>query len=326
MRTGKLIPLTLALVLLASGCGWIKATPGDHAAYRKTRVLPTFEERIGAAYQYLEERPDGAYADDVRRYYKRAEPVFFHTRQTTEKGMRSYLALLPKGPHAAEIKSRLRVLEEQRGRDTLVEAATLTRDRLERAAKSRAEAQAGLSRWLGILLDRNVFTSPLSDGPKELVIAYSLELPEPSCSSAEGAGAPERAVRICAKDATYPFIIPGPQRLEDRELSFLIEIALDEGGKPLRAAIAGEEMFSRLDETFAKTERRSESVRDRIEAVGRGVDFVSTSFERRVSPDASCAKPVTAPEVLRLECAGLRVVARAATEAGGTDEVVIEPL
>lgn len=326
MSKRRLIRLTLAVALVATGCGWIKATPGDYAQYRKTRVLPTFEERIAAAYQYLEERPDGAYADDVRRYYKRAEPVFFHTRQTTEKGMRSYLALLPKGPHATEIRSRLRVLEEQRGRDTLVEAATLTRERLERAAKSRSEAQAGLSRWLGILLDRAVFAAPLSDGPKDLVIAYSLELPEPSCAPAEGAGAPERAVRLCAKDATYPFIIPGPQRLEDRELSFLVEIALDDAGKPLRAAIAGEELFSRLDETFAKTERRSASVRDRIEAVSRGVDFVSTAFERRVSPDATCSKPVTAPEVLRLECAGLRVVARAAADEGGTDEIVIEPL
>ncbi len=319
-------PIALALALLVTGCSWISSTPADHAAYRKTRVLPTFEERIAAASRYLEERPDGAYAEDVRKYFKRAEPVFFHTRQATEEGMRVYLRALPRGPHAAELRSRLLVLEERRGKDTLVEAATATRERLERAAKMREEAQAGLARWLEIFFDRAVYASPLPDGPKDLVVAFSLALPEPSCAPAEGPTAPAGATRICAKDATFPFAIPVQKRIEERELSFLVELALDEGSKPLRASVAGEELFSRLDETFAKTERRSESVRDRIEAVGRGVDFVSSVFEKKVSQDPACSKPVTAPEVLRLECNGLRVIARAAAEEGGTDEITVDPL
>jgi len=318
--------LALALAaLLAGGCSWVQATPGDHAAYRDTRVLRTFEERIGAAATYLEERPDGAYAPQVRRYFDRAEPVFFATRQKTEAGLRTYIRVLPKGPHAAEVASRLRAIDDRRGHDPLLEAAAATRERLAAAAKSRADAQAGLQVWLERLMDREAYRSTLASGPRDLVVAFSLALPEPSCSAAEGPDGPPGAARLCAKDATFPFAIPTGKRLEDRELSFLVELALDEGGVPLRGSITGEELFARLDETFAKAERRAESVRDRIEAVGRGVDFVTQAFEKRVSHDPSCAKPVTAPEVLRLECAGVRVVAKAATDEGGADEIVIEP-
>ena len=319
--------VALAFVaVLACSCSWVQATPADHAAYRRTRVLPTFEERIGAAASYLDERPDGAYAAQVRRYFERAEPVFFATRQKSEAGLRAYLKLLPKGPHAAEVASRLRVIDDRRGHDPLLEAAAVTRERLAAAAKSRADAQAGLEGWLARLMDPAAYRSTLATGPRDLVVAFSLALPEPSCSPAEGPDAPPRAARVCAKDATFPFAIPTGKRLEDRELSFLVEIALDDGGVPVRSSITGEELFARLDESFAKTERRSESVRDRIEAVGRGVDFVSQVFEKRVSHDPSCAKPVTAPEVLKLECSGMRVTAKAATDEGGADEILVEPI
>lgn len=318
--------LLASVALFAAGCSWISSTPGDHADYRKTHVLATFDERIAAAGRYLAERPDGAYAEQVRRYFDRAEPVFFSTRQTSEKGLRDYLAALPNGPHAKEVRSRLRVIEERRGRDPLLEAAAVTRERLESAAKARSAAQEGLRRWLEILMDARAYGAPLSEGPKDLVINFSLALPEPSCGPAEGPDVLPRAALACAKDATFPFAIPTGKKLEDRELSFLIEIELDERRVPLRASMTGEQLFSRLDETFAKTERRSESIRDRIEAVGRGVDFVSQAFEKTVSAAPECARPVTAPEVLRLECSGMRVIARAAADETSADEIVIEPV
>jgi hypothetical protein len=325
MRRAALVPVLATAIALLSACSWISATPGDHADYRETRVGKTFDERIGAAGRYLEERPDGAYAASVRKYFDKAEPVFFATRETSEKGLRDYLKALPRGPHAAEARSRLRVIEERRGRDPLLEAAATTRERLAAASESRAAAQRGLLRWLEITMDPTAYRAPLAEGPKDLVIAFSLSLPEPSCGPAEGTGAPAAAALACAKDQTFPFAIPTGKRLEDRELAFLVELALDERRVPLRATITGEQLFSRLDETFAKTERRSESIRDRIEAVGRGVDFVSQAFEKVVSPSPECAKPVTAPDVLRLECGGMRVVARAAEDETQADEIVIEP-
>ena len=317
--------VALAVALVGAGCSWISSSPADHAAYRKTRVSQTFDDRIAAAGRYLGARPDGAYAADVRKYFDKAEPVVFATRERTEEGLRAYLAALPRGPHASEARSRLRVIDERRGRDPLLEAAALTRERLEAAASSRVSAQQGLQRWLEITMDPAVYRAPLAEGPKDLVISFSLALPEPSCGPAEGPDVPPRAALACAKDATFPFAIPTGKRLEDRELTFLVELALSDQRIPLRATITGEQLFSRLDETFAKVERRSESVRDRIEAVGRGVDFVSQAFEKVVSAAPDCARPVTAPDVLRLECNGMRVVARAGADETDADEIVIEP-
>ncbi len=324
MRAVRLF-CVLAPLALAS-CSWIQATPGDHAAYRRTRIERTFAARLAAAHRYLEERPTGAYAEDVRRYFDRAEPVFFAKHERDEPGLRAYLDALPRGPHAAEARSRLRVLEERRKSDPMLAAATVTRERLERAKKSRLDAQEALSRWLKLTLDRAAFAGPLSEAPKDLLIAFSLALPEPVCAPAEGADLPDGAARVCMKDAVHAYAIPVEKRLEDRELAFVVELTLDEAGRPLRASFAGGELFSRLDETFTKEERRAESVRERIEAVGRAVDFVGAAFEERVSVEPSCAKPVVAPEVLHLACGGLRVRARAGAGPGDSDEIVVEPL
>jgi hypothetical protein len=313
------------LALALTSCGWAKASPWDHAAYRKTRTEQTFEARIAAAGRYLEERPDGAYAEQVRKYFDKAEPVFYATRRTTKEGLEAYLRALPRGPHALDVRNRLAGIEAERRRDPLVAAAELTRERLEEAAESRRQAQQRLAGWLETLMDRRAYESPIATGPKELVVAFSLELPQPACAPAEGPKLPARAARVCTKDVILRYTIPVERRLEELEMAYLIEIVEDGAGIPLRATIAGEELFSRLDETFAKEERRAESVRDRLEAVSRAVDFVEAAFERRVSLDAGCKKPVVAPEVLRLECGGLRVVAAAGADAGALDEIVLEP-
>ena len=315
----KRAALALGL-LVTTGCSWISASPGDYAAYRKTRLEPTFEARLRAASEYLETYPSGAYHAQVTAYMKKAEPVFYKTRETSTEGLESYMRALPKGPHAAEVRSRLEALREADARpDGLLVAAAATEERLKRAAASREKARSELAFWVDVISDREMYRTTIAEGPAELVTAFSLALPAPRCRPREGGSR-------CEKDISIDFAVPTTGGLSDRELGFVITIDKDEAGRPTAARIEGEDLFARLEETYAKKALASGAARDRLTAVERGVELVSTAFEARVSADAACKQPVTAPEILHLACSGLRARARAATEPGGLDSIEMEPI
>lgn len=309
----------LALVCL-TGCSWVSASPGDYAAYRKTRLEPTFEGRLRAASDYLEARPSGAYRAEVSAYMKKAEPVFYKTRETSLAGLESYLRALPNGPHAVEVSSRIRAIREQGARpDGLVVAARATEARLKLAAASREKARSELSFWVDVLSDKDVYKSPIAEGPAELVTAFALALPAPRCR-------PRAGGQTCEKDITLDYMVPTRRGIEDRELGFVVTIDKDEGGRPIAARIEGEAMFSRLEETYGKRALDAAGIGDRIAAVERGVEVVSTAFEARVSAEPGCKQAVVAPEILHLACGGMRARAKAAPEAGGVDSISFEPI
>jgi hypothetical protein len=317
--------LVAACVSLAtSSCSWVSASPYDYADYRTIRVGKTQDQRLSAAAKYLRDRPDGAYARSAREYFDRHEPQYFAERQKSPAGLAAYLETLPNGPHAVEARSRLQAIREQASRpDPLLVAAAATRERLERAAAGRQAAQESLETWLSRLVDPAVFASPLADGPRELVVAYSLSLPPPACrplDPADRAGA-----RVCQKEQALAFDIPVDKKLTERELSFTVELEQDAAGTPRRASVAGDELFSRLAETYAKAELSAERVRDRIDAVERGVDFVQGVFEKKISTDPTCRRDVVAPIVLALECGGVRVEVKAGDGDGALDEIVVTP-
>ena len=311
------------LLLATSACSWIKASPGDYADYRQTRVGETEERRLTAASRYLSDRPDGAYAEEVARLLKKREPAYFAAQEKSPAGLARYVAMLPNGPHAREARSRLRAIREQEaGPDPLLVAAAATRVRLEKAAARRDAAQAALHDWIARLVDPSVYAAPLSEARGDLVVAFSLSLPTPLCKSASFDG---EEVRVCAKEQHLLYDIPVDRKLTERELGFTVEIAMNGAGVPTRASIAGEELLSRLAETYAKSAISAEKVRDRIDAVERGVDFVAGVFESSVSADPSCRKDVVAPTVLALECKGTRVELRAGDADGALDEITITP-
>lgn len=321
-------PIAALLALHTSACSWVSASPGDYADYRATRVLPTRDERLRAAAGYLEERPDGAYAETVRAYFQREEPRYFAEREKSPGGLRAYVEALPRGPHAPEARSRLRVIAEELSRpDPLLLAAQATRERLARASASREKAQLAVGRWLELLMSRRAFEEPLSDGPGDLLVAFSLALPAPICSDNVGTALDLGAARTCEKEVSALFEIPVGGTLKERELFFGVELAQDSSGRPVRATLASEDLFARLEETYAKKAVRLETLTGRINAVERAVEFVSGVFERVVSEDPSCRRTdVVAPEVLRLECSGMRVRVIAGTTAGELDIIEIEPV
>lgn len=312
--------LLLALPFALWGCGWISAGAPEYARYRETRAAPTLEGRLAAAEGYLDAYPDGAYAEEVRAYITRAEPLFFKSRQTSLAGLQTYEKTLPKGAHAAEVRSRIIALEEQASRpDTLLVAAASTERRLAEAARSREKARSELAFWADALSNPEAYAAPLAEGPAELVTAFALSLPAPSCQ-------PTDVGRICDKEVQLDFSVPTKAGLKVHKLAFTVTLLEDPSGRPTSARIEGPLMFARLEETFALRPIDEDGVRDQLAAVERGVELVATAFEARVSPDPVCRKDAVAPVVLTLACAGMRVTAESGAWPGERDRISFEPI
>jgi hypothetical protein len=320
--------LALGLFAAASaGCTAGKvfvASAGDYADYRATRVSPTFEGRVGAAARYLERRPRGAYADEVRAYFDRAELLFYESSAKNAEGLESYLDVLPKGPHAAEARDALAFFGERAAKpDELLVAAAATRRRLEANARGRAHAREELSSWLERVMAKGVYTAPLGDAPKELLVPYTLSLPAPRCATFD----PPKAgiARRCDKTLDLPYVIPVKRKWEDRELVFSVTLEMDAHDVPVRAAVSGPDLFARLEETWRKDAVDRDDLSSRIDAVERAVDVVGGAFEAQVSVAPDCQREVAAPDVVHLACAGIDVVATLGGGDDGDDVVVVTP-
>lgn len=329
MQRSRLAPLALAvglasLVGCTSGKAFI-ATAGDYADYRETRVSRTFEGRVGAAGRYLERHPHGAYVEEVKPYFERAELLFYESNEKTIDGLEAYLDALPKGPHAAAARDALSFLRERSNRpDDLLVAAASTRRRLEQNAALRARAREALSAWLERSMTRSLFTTPFDEAPKEVLVPFVLGLPEPRCSTIDP---PERgAVRRCAKVLSLPYVIPVKRSYESRELTFEVTIETDARGRARRVVVSGPDMFARLQETYAKDAIEASDLARRIDAVERAVDVITGAFEAQVSIDPKCAEDVAAPDVTHLHCNGIDVVGTLGGGPDGDDVVIVTPM
>ena len=311
-------PLVVA-ALLCSACSWLSASPYEYAAYRRTRAQPTLEERMSAATQYLEQYPKGVYADEVRAALNSAEPLFYKSRQTSQQGLEAYLAAMPQGPHAPEVRSRLQAIEELSSRpDSLTSAARSTEDRLRKAQGEREIARQEVAFYVDLLLDPALYQSPVSEGPAEFVTTYSLALPAPRCTTSETS-------RVCTKDLEFGFQVPTTSGLVERTLVMSVVLEEDLFGRPLRARVEGEELFLRLEETFAKRPLDGQRAEDRALAHTRAVELNEGAFGAKVSMDASCRRSAAAPVLSEFGCGGLTLKAVVAVEPGGLDRFEIEP-
>src|SRR4051794_10184006 len=95
----------LSLVLLClCACGAnlreFSAPSDDYADYRAFRVEPTVAGRLKAATFYLSCHSDGAFREEVLKWFDRVEPLFFEASADSISGMSAYLDALPSGPHA----------------------------------------------------------------------------------------------------------------------------------------------------------------------------------------------------------------------------------
>jgi hypothetical protein len=310
------------------------ALPSDYRDYRATRVGDSLEARLAAAALYLERHPRGAYVADVRAFFQKAEPLFFQENRQTIPGLVAYLDVLPSGPHSELAAERLALLRAARDApDLLGRSARETEARLADAERSRIEAREAYQTWIGYFLDPRVFVEPLRDVESDLVVAWSLGIPAPTCAPAFDLDSDEPrqldGVERCSKLVEHEYRIPeradGASTLGARSL--LMEVFVtQEGGVFRTAALAGPDLFTRLDETLAKAPRSASSTSQRIAAITTAVDLLTGAFEEAVSTDPACRRPATAPVVLHLACGGLELVARAGEAPGDDDVVEIRPL
>jgi hypothetical protein len=274
------------LVAFAAGCSWASASPYEHGAYRKTRFEPTLDGRLAAAHDYLRRYPNGAYTEGVRRYYERAEPIFYESRQRDRAGLEAYLRALPEGPHAAEARSQLKALAAIEAQpDSLDVAAGETERRLADAERSREQARGELVFWIESLVDPDTYAQPLADGPGELVVAFSLS------------------------------------GLVERELAFTVMLLQDMSGKPTFARIEGEQLWSRLEETVSLTLISEDAIDDRATGIQNAAEILASA---RVAPADGCRRELVDTQILKLACA-TTVIMTAAPQLGGFDGIEITP-
>ncbi|MEM9693463.1 MAG: hypothetical protein AAGA56_13020 [Myxococcota bacterium] len=173
----------IALACCLLGCTASRAviaSSSDYGDYRRIRVAESAETRMAAAWQYLKRHPEGRFAERIRRYFDRREPVYFKWKGDSVAGLEEYLRALPDGPHAEEAVLRLVALRD-RGLSTRPEAvlASIEAEKRARAADKRRAAEL-FRWWVAQLIDAAIYTRPFDRVEAELVARYELSAPRPA--------------------------------------------------------------------------------------------------------------------------------------------------
>jgi hypothetical protein len=311
------------VALAACGCA-VTATTGEYALYRQTRVLPGVEERLAAADDYLRKYPRGALADDVRARFKRDEALYYKSKKDSVAGLASYLRALPSGPHGVEAAGRIGALRTKQGRGEELRVAGLaTAARIERAVAAREHLRDEIVGWVGRFEDPVVFTAPVSEAPRELLVPWSLSLPAPKCTQPLGKNASPTVAWRCERVEELPYVIVANGVEEAREATLSVVMDQDASGRPLSATVGGPELFLRLEEAGVVRAFDRDDSEHRVGAVSRAVELLRGDFQKRVSVDSACERAVVAPVVLDLACKGVHVTVRAGIEPGEDDVVTI---
>jgi hypothetical protein len=142
----------VALVLVA-GCAPLRpivTSPEDYAAYRSFRIAHGDAERFATSGAYLKAHASGAFIAEVGGWYRSHERAL-STRALHEiDGARTYLRVLPDGPHHEEVARFIAAWEREQVERPQREARELeARKRAaERASIERAKVTGWIERWI----------------------------------------------------------------------------------------------------------------------------------------------------------------------------------
>jgi hypothetical protein len=307
------------------GCGaaqQIVSSRDDYRLYRQTRIAVTLEARLAAGNRYLKVAPHGAYAEEVREWFGPAERGYVAKAQDSLPRLRAYLAALPDGPSAPEVRSRadeLKMVIERRKR---FEAAQNAKNAelstaLERAARQRKEFVREATRWTAELMQVRSFGRPLAELSPALVEGMGLADPANVCMAG-----------ICSKFVDTRFAVPqsapnSAGRLLPRDASFSVELSFEKE-RLSGARLRGRELFSRIGEAFDLRPVSFADPQGRAEAIGRALALIGNVLPPALSAEG-CERPAVSPIVLERVCAGVRLSVTAGLAAGDDDIVMLEP-
>ncbi|MEM9877348.1 MAG: hypothetical protein AAF928_20785, partial [Myxococcota bacterium] len=180
----------------------------------------------------------------LRRYFERAEPLYYKVRRQNAPGLTAYLAALPHGPHAEDALRRLSALRLEKNRGEVaaeVLADASTRIRAQKAR--RREAARALIGWAIDMLDPELWDGrDLAAAPGAFQVRYELALPAPVC------GPSEEAHQLCFKTLELPYRLTGAGRQGPRSVAFAMEALLDRRRRPEVLRLRGYRAFVRAEE------------------------------------------------------------------------------
>jgi len=286
--------------------------------YRSSRLAPTLEERLAAGNRYLHEDPEGPYAAEVRSWFSPLEQKYVVEAHDSLPMLKAYLAAMPDGPSAKDVRARSEELEtaarlkENREKNRAERIETIE-SAFERAAAQRKTFVQDLSEWLGRLAKIRSFGQPVDALGSELVGALAVADPASACPG-----------QICSKSFERRFAIPhAGSRLIPRDATFYVELALSEG-RLTGARVRGRELFSRAGEALDLRPVSFTDPQSRAEAIGRALSIIQNSLGPALSAPG-CERDAVSPIVLERSCDGVRLTATAALTSGEDDIVMFEP-
>jgi len=299
----------VVLGLLGAGCAGkldpLVAPTSDYADYRLTRVAPTVPERLQAAEHYLKEHPDGAFRNEVARWYGRIEPLFFEASSDSLAGAEKYLATLPNGPHAnsaEQLRDAFRAAARVSSGERIAEQGAAFERRLAAAAAARDEVLVTYTAWIGRVLEFDGWGRPLGDATEPFASSWLAD-PKPKCSGDR-----------CTKLLSLPYELQIGGKPE--KFVCLLEIAVRLAkGRVADITISGPALFARLAEAhLARPTSADESGRARARAWA--IELTEGAAERRL-PRSRCARDGGNRAAMTRECDGRRLDLYA---AAGPDE------
>ncbi len=272
----------------------------DYDQYRKVRLGETFEARLVAGWTYLRRFPEGAWREEVSRWFEAAEERYRRQAWDSQARLNAYLRVLPDGPHVASVRRRLANLEREARAVAAEETSFMRRERerqrlFEAAKVSRTEFRREFASWLELLANLRDFGKPKQEWSPELRQQFFDTDPPALCS-------PD----ACEKTLRLEFDIPVHEGLTTRTADFSVVLTL-EGERLMQAELRGYDMWSRLGEAASLEAVDSERLQTRAEAIGSAVSVVSMTIELGF-PNDSCDAEAISPDVLVRQCEGRRLV------------------
>lgn len=289
----------------------------DYRSYRRTRLAPTLEERLGAGQRYLRDFPKGDYRGEVRRWFLPAEKRYFKLSWNNLPRLRAYLDAMPNGPHAEAAADRITELESRRIYADRREQRVLTvaqgfERRLEVAAEQRREFLHEFSIFAGLLGATRSFGEPTSELGSELLLRFRVHQPPGTCEGDH-----------CTKKFSYTYAVPDGTGLARHEAQLTLDIAL-ERGLVRSVALSGPELLTRVAEAIEVRAVPEHDAQARAEALGYALDALANALDAPL-PKSQCAMDAVSPTVLARKCQGVRLEVVAGTEPGALDRLFIAP-
>jgi hypothetical protein len=312
----------LVLAALCAGCSVgteLTASPKDYALYRRVRLAPTVERKLGASWRYLRAEPDGRWVTSVLRWFDPAERRYFARAQDNVARLKMYLDAMPDGPHASAVAERISEIElayrnQQRHEQRVVGEAEAVENKLVEAAAQRRRLIEGYVAWVRRIASIHSFGQRTAALSGDFIYHWRLEPPDARCAD-----------RRCTKTLTETYAIPAAKRLTTHEAIYDVTLLLDAQGTVSEAMISGPELFSRVGEASLLIPVAPGDSAARAEAIARAARITQAAVESAM-PASRCAKQPTSPVVVLRQCRGLRFEMIAALEPDQDDRVVVRPV